>query len=95
MIIALTLIFVVVGIWIASGSVTTNQIGITKKGLLHSRAFTWGEITEIRLRKKQGGAIEVRAGSQKLIIDSRIIAFHHLLSEIEGYTHLQSSKASS
>jgi len=93
--IAITLIFLAIGIWIASGSVTTNQSGITKRGLLGSRTLSWGNITEIRLHKKQGGAIELRAGPQKLIIDSRVIAFEHLLSEIEEYTSLQSSKISS
>jgi hypothetical protein len=93
--ITMTLIFATVGIWIASGSVITNQRGITKKSLLRSRSFAWGNITEIRLHKKQGGAIELRAGSQRLVIDFRIIAFEHLLREIEDRTHLQSSNASS
>jgi hypothetical protein len=93
--IALTLIFVAIGIWISRGSVTTNQTGVTKKGLMRSRTFTWGEITEIRLHQKQGGAIELRAGSQKLVIDFRVIAFEHLLHEIEDRTHLQSSEVSS
>ena len=91
---ALTIWFVAMGWWIACGSVTTNQSGITKRGFWRSRTFSWGEITEIRIHKKQGGAIELRAGSQKLVIDFRVIAFEHLLHEIEDRTHLQSSNVS-
>lgn len=87
--IAITLAFVSVGLWVASGSVTTNQTGITKRSLWHSRYFQWKDITEIRLHKKQGGAIELRSGSQKLIIDSRFDAFQHLLNEIQDRTQLQ------
>jgi len=42
------------------------------------------------VHKKQGGAIELRSGSQKLVIDSRFDAFQHLLNEIEDRTQLQS-----
>jgi hypothetical protein len=90
---AFTILFVAMCLWIASGSLTSNQFGITKKGLWRSHTFGWGDITEIRLHKKQGGAIELRADSQKLVIDFRIIAFEHLLREIEDRTHLQSSKS--
>ena len=87
--IAITVVFVTIGLWLASGSVTTNHTGITKKALWRSCSFHWGDITEIRLHKKQGGAIELRAGSQKLVIDSRFDAFQHLLNEIEDRTQLQ------
>jgi len=90
-IIVITGAFVAAGLWLASGSVTTNQKGITKKVLWWSRTFHWGEITEIRLYKKQIGAIELRAGGQKLAIDSRFVAFQHLLNEIEDQTKLQPS----
>ena len=88
---AITILFVAMGWWIASGSVTTNPSGITKRGFWRSRTLSWGDITDIRLHKKQGGAIELRAGSRKLVIDSRIVAFEQLLREIEDRAHLRSS----
>jgi hypothetical protein len=87
--IIISLVFVSMGLWIASGAVTTDQRGITKKVLWYSQSYRWGDITELRLHTKQGGAIELRAGPRKLIIDSRFIAFRHLLNEIEGQTKLQ------
>jgi hypothetical protein len=89
--IAITVTFIAIGLWLASGSVTTNQTGITKTVLWCSRSFRWGDITEIRLHRKQGGAIELRAGPQKLVVDSRFVAFQHLLSEIEDRTKLHPS----
>lgn len=91
---AITLVFVTIGLWLASGSVSTNRTGITKKVLWSSRSFQWGDVTEIRLRKRQGGAIELSAGPQKLVIDSRFVALRHLLNEIEGQTHLKHSELS-
>ena len=82
----LTVTFTAASIWLASGSITTNQAGITKKGLWRSLFFQWKDITEVRLHKKQGGAIELRSGAQKLVIDSRFNAFQHLLNEIEDHT---------
>jgi len=87
--IAISVTFVILGLWLASGSVTTNQTGITKTVLWRSRSLQWGDITEIRLHKKQGGAIELRSGVQKLVIDSRFDAFQHLLDDIETRTQLQ------
>jgi hypothetical protein len=86
--IVITVAFVLAGLWLASGSVRTNPVGITKSVLWRSHSFPWGDITEIRLHKKQGGAIELRAGSRRLVIDSRFVAFRHLLTEIEDHTQL-------
>jgi len=86
--IAFTVLFVVTGVWLAVGSVTTNQAGITMKGFLSSRSFQWTEITEIRLHKRDSGAIEVRSGARKIVIDTRFEAFQHLLNEIETHTKL-------
>jgi hypothetical protein len=88
LLIAITVAFVAIGLWLASGSVSTNRVGITKRVLWGSRSFQWGDITEIRLHEKQGGAIELRAGPQKLVIDSRFVAFEHLLKEIKDHTQL-------
>jgi hypothetical protein len=87
--ITLTTVFVMIGVWLASGSVRTNRNGITKRTLWRSRFFQWDDITEIRLHEKQGGAIELRSGPQKLIVDSRFVASQHLLKEIENHTHLR------
>jgi len=93
--IAFTLAFVMIGVWLSGGSVSTDSVGLTKRVLWRSRSFRWGDITEIRLHKRDGGAIELRAGSQKLIVDSRFIASQHLLAEIEDHTQLQPTRASS
>jgi Bacterial PH domain len=78
--------------WLAiGGSVTIDQSGITKKGLLRSQSLRWGDITELRLHTKQGGAIKLCAGLQKLVIDSRFSAFQHLLNEIKDQTKLRPS----
>jgi hypothetical protein len=82
-------VFVLIGLWIASGAVTTDQNSITKRVLWHSQSFRWCDITELRLHTKQGGTIELRAGPRKLVIDSRFVAFQHLLKEIEYQTKLQ------
>ena len=87
--ITITVLFVTGGLWLASGSISTNQSGITKRSLWRSCSFQWKEITEIRLHKKQGGAIELRSGTRKLIIDSRFNAFQHLLDDIEARSQLQ------
>lgn len=87
--IGITVVFLTIGIWLATGSVITTEDGISKRVLWSSRSFRWKDITEVRLRKKQGGAIELRAGSRKLLIDSRFIALHELLREIEDRTRLQ------
>jgi len=70
-------------------SITTDEIGITQKSLWHSTLIRWDDITEIRLHKRDGGAIELRAGPQKLIIDVRFVARQHLLNEIIAHTQLQ------
>lgn len=89
MLIAITVAFVAMAIWLAVGSVITDQNGITKKWLWYSRSFQWKQITEIRLHSKYGGAIELRSGSGKLVIDSRVNAFQHLLNEIISRTQMQ------
>jgi hypothetical protein len=81
--------FGLLGLWYASGSITTDERGVTKKGFFLSRSFRWDDITEVRLHKRDGGAIELRAGSQKVIVDSRFAASHHLLEEIIAQTKLQ------
>ena len=82
-------------LWLASGSVSTNASGITQKVLWRSRFFRWSDITEVRMHKKRGEANELRAGSEKIVIDSRFVAFQHLLNEIEDHTQLRAIEASS
>jgi hypothetical protein len=78
------------GLWMAIGrSITTDQDGITKKDIWHTSSVRWDDITEIRLHKRDGGAIEVRASREKLIIDTRFVARQHLLDEIIAHTQLQ------
>jgi hypothetical protein len=93
--VAMVVVFVLGSLWLASGSVSTNASGITKKVFWRSRFFRWSDITEVRMHKKRGEAIELRAGSEKIIIDSRFVAFQHLLNEIEDHTQLRAIEASS
>jgi hypothetical protein len=87
--------FILGSFWLASGSVTTNATGITKRVLWRSHFFRWADITELRMYKKRGDALELRAGSQTMIIDSRFVAFQHLLNEIERHTQRRAIEASS
>jgi hypothetical protein len=53
------------GLWLASGSVSTDPVGIKKTLLWRSHSLRWDEMTEIRLLSKDIGAIDLRAGSRK------------------------------
>jgi hypothetical protein len=81
------------GIWLATGLVTTDSVGVNKKGLWRSRSMRWDEITKIELRSRDIGAIELQAGARKLIVDSRFVGFQHLLNEITRHTSLQPTGA--
>ena len=84
------LVLGLLGLWMAiGGSVTTDPGGITMKGLWRTTSVRWHDVTEIRLHKRDGGAIELRAGPQKLIVDVRFVARQHLLDEIIANTRLQ------
>lgn len=61
---------------VRSGVVLTDQNGITKKSLWKSQVFRWEEIPQVQVHKRDAGAIELRAGSRRLIVDSRFVAPH-------------------
>jgi hypothetical protein len=85
------LLFVVLAagaFWFGSGVVVTDETGITKKSLWKSQLLRWDEISQIKVHKRDAGAIELRAGSRKLIVDSRFVAPAHLLREIEDHAKL-------
>ncbi len=92
--VSMAVAFTLASFWLASGSVSTNASGITKRVLWRSHFFRWADITGVRMHKKRGDAIELRAGSQIMMIDSRFTAFQHLLNEIERHTQLQAIAAS-
>jgi hypothetical protein len=75
--------------WFGTGVVTSDQKAISKRFLWHSSSLNWEEISEVRLHKRDGGAIELRGNGRKLIVDSRFIAQAHLRREIEQRTQLQ------
>jgi hypothetical protein len=91
--IGLAVASVALGIWLAIGSAITDQNGIPKKWLWYSRSFQWKQITEIRLHTRQGGAIELRSGTEKLVLDFRLNAFQHLLNDIIAHTQLQPTRS--
>lgn len=78
----------ILGLSLASGLVTTDSVGIKKRMLWRSCWLRWDEITEIRLLSKDIGAIDLRAGSRNLIIESRFLGFWPLLDEITTHTKL-------
>jgi hypothetical protein len=77
------------GLWFGTGVVTSDQNGITKRFLWHSVSLRWNEITEVRLHKKDDGAIELRGNLRKLIVDSRFVAPMYLENEIAQQTKLE------
>ena len=76
-------------IWFAAGVVKTDGQGITKRVLWHSCRFRWDEITAVRVLRRQGGAIDLRTGERKLVVDSRFNAMSYLLEEIKQRTKLE------
>ncbi|MGB9073105.1 MAG: hypothetical protein WCC22_10600 [Terriglobales bacterium] len=78
----------IASLWFGSGVVVTDQNGITKKSLWKSQLLRWDEISHIQAHKRDAGAIELRAGSRKLIVDSRFVAAACLLREIKDRTNL-------
>ena len=76
-------------IWFGTGVVTSGQNGISKRSFWRSSSFRWEDITEVRVHKRDGGAIELRSKARKLIVDSRFVARAHLQREIEQRTKLQ------
>jgi hypothetical protein len=76
-------------VWFGTGVVTSDQNGISKRFLWRCSSLRWEDITEVRLHKRDGGAIELRGKARKLIVDSRFVAPAHLQREIEQRTRLQ------
>ena len=74
-------------LWFGSGVVLTDQNGITKKSLWKSQVLRWEEISQVQVHKRDAGAIELLAGSRRLIVDSRFVAPASLLREIEDRTN--------
>lgn len=87
-ILVVTLVFVLIGVWLGSGSVITGESGIERKAIWRSHSLRWKDITEIRLHQRHGDAIELRAGSKRMTIDSRFVATQELLEEIVNHTRL-------
>jgi hypothetical protein len=81
-------VFILLGIWLASGVVTTNQTGITKKVLWISHSFRWDEITEVSYSEKRK-EIHIRAADRKMTVDRRFIAGEQLLKQITERTGLR------
>lgn len=93
--IALFAAFGLLALTISIGSVSTDQAGITYKFLWRTRRLLWKDVTEIRLHKRDGGCIELRSVTRKIMVDSRFVAPEHLLEEIQKQTGLQPVRSSS
>jgi hypothetical protein len=85
---AVAVLFLILGIWIASGVVTLDSAGLTRKVLGFVRSFRWEEITEIELFQRHH-AIRLRAGSHKMTIGGAYVAPRKLLDEITRRTGLE------
>lgn len=79
---------VLVGVWLATGSVTTDDTGLTKKTFWLAQSVSWNEITAIRFYPKQQ-YIQVRANSRELTVDLRFVAVKQLLDEIVKRTKIE------
>jgi hypothetical protein len=73
------------GVWIASGSITTDGRGIVKNGLWSSKIVPWEEVTGIHLDEKKE-VITLHAGRRQLVVDSRFAARESLFREIVART---------
>ena len=77
------------GFWLATGQITTDDTGITKREmLLFRRTLSWHEITRIRHLQRRG-VVQLFAGERKLEVDMRFIALAHLLDETVARTKLE------
>lgn len=83
--------FGLLGIWVATGLVITNDREITKKGFFVSRSIAWERISGVCLYERQR-YIEVRAENEKLSIDRRFVAHQDLLDEIHRHSPVQLEK---
>src|SRR5262245_62020055 len=52
--------FAILGVCYATGSITTDKNGVTKRVFWHRNALSWAEITEVWLLSGDGGAIRVK-----------------------------------
>ena len=86
--VTIPIVFIFLGIWLATGSVITNSRGITKKTLWASRTIGWVDISGVCFYERQK-YIEVRAARQKISIDLRFVALRSLLDEILAHTKAQ------
>jgi hypothetical protein len=80
--------FVLLGTWLATGSVTTNDRGIAKKAFFVSRSIDWDRISGVRFYERQR-YIEVVASDEKLSIDLRFVAQQDLLDQILRHSQIQ------
>jgi hypothetical protein len=85
---AVPVLFLILGMWVASGVVTLDSAGITRKVLGFVRSFRWEEITEIEFFQRHH-AIRLRAGSHKMTIGGAYVAPRKLLDEITRRTGLE------
>jgi len=87
---AIPVCFMVLGLWLATGTVITSDRGITQKSLWSSRTIGWDEVSSVRFYERQK-YIEVRGNHMKINVDLRFVALTQLLKDILGHTkvHLE------
>jgi uncharacterized membrane protein len=80
--------FILLGIWLATGSVITSDRGITKKTIWSSQTVEWEKISGVRYYERQK-YIEVSGEGHKINIDLRFVALRNLLDEILRHAKVQ------
>jgi hypothetical protein len=80
--------FILLGIWLANGSVIISEDEITKKTLWSVRSLRWEKISGIRFYEKQK-YIELCGENRKLVVDVRFVALQQLLDEVLRHTQVQ------
>jgi hypothetical protein len=86
--ISIPFFFILLGVWLANGSVIVSEDEITKKTLWSVRSLRWEEISGIRFYEKQK-YIELRGEDRKLVIDVRFVALQQLLDEVLRHSKVQ------
>jgi hypothetical protein len=69
-------------------SVVLDADSITLKSVGGSQKLLWNEITEISVRRKPNQSVSLKAGSKKLVVDSRFIALDQLIREVAAHTDI-------
>jgi hypothetical protein len=92
---ALTIVFgsfAILGVWVSTGSVTTDRKGLTKKLFWHKSTMNWAEITEVLILPRDQG-VRLNADGRQITVDMRFVGRAQLLEEVSNFTGLRPKQA--